>query len=217
MSLLNLLQKPESIETSPTLPVEVEQVARRRSATAQIRKGAIQVQVPRHWPKSTKTQISTQLAQQVQQQFRRDYQLVKNAQGPFLTFNSGDTRFSQWVQEINQRTLQVPVKKIRIGHAKYTHLAQMNIQTQVMTVSRYCLEEVPESALRYLIIHELSHLRVADLSKAFWALVSKFVPDYRHQKRLISAIHRIRIYEAEGPAEIKVPVQKSLFDWLLPA
>jgi predicted metal-dependent hydrolase len=196
---------------SPTLPVEIEPVAKRKSATAQIREGVIQVQVPRHWPKDLRAKISTQLAQQVQQQFKRDYHLAQNVFGPTLTFEPAESEFSEWAHELNHRTLNVPVKKIRIGQSKYTHLAQMNIKTRTMTVSKFCLQEVPESALRYLVVHELTHLRVADHSQAFWSIVSQFVPDYRHQRRLIAAIHRVRIFEADRKP---VVVQPSLFDWL---
>ena len=79
----------------------------------------------------------------------------------------------------------------------------MNIQSRVMTVSKYCTHNVPEAALRYLIIHELAHLLEASHNKLFWFLVARFVPDYKQQSRIIKAFHHNAVENglAELPAE----------------
>ncbi|WP_457742824.1 M48 family metallopeptidase [Thermococcus sp.] len=38
---------------------------------------------------------------------------------------------------------------------------------------------LPEGLIKYVVIHELAHLRYLNHSKAFWELVGKFYPDYR--------------------------------------
>ncbi len=38
---------------------------------------------------------------------------------------------------------------------------------------------VPEELLRYVVIHELAHLKYMDHSKEFWKLVGEFYPDYK--------------------------------------
>ena len=38
---------------------------------------------------------------------------------------------------------------------------------------------VPEGLLRYVVIHELAHLKYMDHSKEFWKLVGEFYPDYK--------------------------------------
>lgn len=184
---------------TPTLPVRVRHVAQRKRATAQIREAAIDIVLPQHWPCSFQQEVAQELTQRLQRQFERDYQLVQSMPGPFLTFADKPT-LQAWVFQLNRQTLGVPVQGARIGHAKYTHLAQMNLKTQVMTVSKHCLRDVPESALTYLVLHELAHLVVPNHSAAFWNEVRRFVPDVKHQRRVMAAFHRIRLYEAEAQA-----------------
>lgn len=40
----------------------------------------------------------------------------------------------------------------------------------------------PPAALKYVVIHELCHLRIRDHSKRFWALVESLSPDWREQR-----------------------------------
>ena len=39
-----------------------------------------------------------------------------------------------------------------------------------------------ESAIRYVILHELCHLKYMNHSKDFWDLVKKYMPEYRKAK-----------------------------------
>ncbi len=180
----------------PVLPVKLEQVTKRKTGSAKIRGAHIHVSLPQRWSNAFQTKVTTELVGKVQKQFEADWRLLHQDTSPLLTFTDPDI-FEDWVRLVNLQTLNVPLKSVRIGHSKYTHLAQMNIKNRVMTVSRYCLNRVPESALRYLVIHELAHLKVANHSKAFWDEVKPHVPNLRYQRNLISAAHRIRIYEAE--------------------
>ncbi len=84
-----------------------------------------------------------------------------------------------YVQRINNATLKVTIGGVRIGCAKYTRLAQINLKTRIITFSRYAIENVPERGRRYLVIHELAHVKEASHNKRFWSLVERFEPDYR--------------------------------------
>lgn len=203
----------------PILPVILHKRPKRKRATARIRGAAIEVTLPKHWPKASQTDAVHQLARRLQREFNRDYQLLQESLDERLSFTD-KTEFEAWVRHLNQQTLDVPLHRVRIGQAKYTHMAQMNIKTNTMTVSRYCLTDVPRSALTYLVIHELAHLKVANHSAAFWAEVKRFIPDVRHQRRLIAAVHRVRLYEAELQAlnqlQVALPeTPKSFFQQLL--
>ncbi len=84
-----------------------------------------------------------------------------------------------YVRRINAATLNVSIGGVRIGHAKYTRLAQINLRTRIITFSRYAIENVPEQCRRYLVVHELSHVKEARHNKRFWDIVGKYVPDCR--------------------------------------
>lgn len=48
---------------------------------------------------------------------------------------------------------------------------------------RLCL--YPVSAIEYVVVHELSHMKEMNHSKRFWAVVEKYLPDYREGKKLL--------------------------------
>ena len=43
----------------------------------------------------------------------------------------------------------------------------------------------PEDAIDYVVVHELSHIRHHDHSKAFWNEVAKYLPDYKDREKLL--------------------------------
>src|ERR1700733_7073848 len=84
-----------------------------------------------------------------------------------------------YVNRINQATLNVTIGGIRIGTAKYSRLAQINLHTRIITFSKFAIENVPERGRRYLVIHELAHVNEANHTKRFWDMVARFEPDYK--------------------------------------
>ena len=107
-------------------------------------------------------------------------------------FNSGDSVNSQralnemyqhfmagYVRRINEATLNVTIGGVRIGSAKYTRLAQINLKSRIITFSRHAIENVPERGRRYLVLHELSHVLEASHNKKFWAYVERHEPHYQ--------------------------------------
>lgn len=95
-----------------------------------------------------------------------------------------------YVKRINDSTLRVPIGGVRIGSAKYSRLAQINLKTHIITFSRYAIENVPERGRRYLVLHELAHVKEASHNKNFWRIVAEHEPDYKHVgKELDKAFH----------------------------
>jgi len=84
-----------------------------------------------------------------------------------------------YVNRINKATLNVTIGGIRIGTAKYSRLAQINLHSRIITFSRFAIENVPERGRRYLVIHELAHVKEANHTKRFWELVGLHEPDFR--------------------------------------
>jgi len=84
-----------------------------------------------------------------------------------------------YVRRINQATFKVAIGGVRIGHAKYSRLAQINLKSRIITFSRYAIENVPERGRRYLVLHELAHVKESSHNNRFWSYVGQFEPDYR--------------------------------------
>jgi len=47
------------------------------------------------------------------------------------------------------------------------------------------LAQLPLSAIRYIIIHELSHIRYKNHKKEFYANIHKYMPDFKVQEEIL--------------------------------
>jgi predicted metal-dependent hydrolase len=43
----------------------------------------------------------------------------------------------------------------------------------------------PEAAREYVVVHELAHLIEMNHSKKFYAIVEKYLPDYKERRRML--------------------------------
>lgn len=100
-----------------------------------------------------------------------------------------------YVRRINQATLDVEIGGIRIGSAKFSRLAQINLKSKVITFSRFAIENVPERGRRYLVIHELSHVREPSHNKRFWDIVGTYEPNYRQVGRELELAFKRNVRE----------------------
>jgi hypothetical protein len=181
------------------MQIHVEETRKLRRASAVIRDdGAIHVKVPRHWARDLKRSAIEELVERLQRKDQREKALLaskKVAQQERITITT-QTDLERYVRQINAETFNVPLGKIRLGYARYNHLAQVNLRTKTMTVSKYCLENAPANALRYLIVHELAHYFESGHGPEFWALVAKHVPDHRLQSRIMKAFHHQAVIQS---------------------
>jgi len=177
-----------------SVSVIVERSRQRRSAMARQVGEHVVVTVPQRWPQAVASPIITELTQRVIAQQQRMRVLLNSvpAHAPRVTFTSANA-LRDYVDQINAETFNVPLRHVRIGRSKRSHLALMNRKTQTITISAYCLNNVPESALRYLIIHELAHGLEIGHNKRFWGLLRQFVPDYKTQAQLMQAVHQLAV------------------------
>ncbi|HEY9686033.1 MAG TPA: YgjP-like metallopeptidase domain-containing protein [Coleofasciculaceae cyanobacterium] len=182
------------------MKVHVEECKGLRRASACIRDaGIIWVKVPRHWAKSVKHEVISRLVEKIENKDSREKSLLAKQGGKqeHVTIRTRE-ELEAHVRRINAETFNVPLGKIRMGYSRYNHLAQVNLRTKTMTVSKYCLDNAPAEALRYLIVHELAHYFVAGHGADFWALVGRHVPDYRLQSRIMKAFHHQTVIRASA-------------------
>jgi hypothetical protein len=84
-----------------------------------------------------------------------------------------------YVRRLNEATFNVTIGGVKIGSAKYSRLAQINLHSRIITFSRFAVENVPERGRRYLVLHELAHVHEASHDNRFWGFVEKHEPDYK--------------------------------------
>jgi hypothetical protein len=118
-----------------------------------------------------------------------------------------------YVKRINESTLRVTYGGVRIGSAKYSRLAQINLKSRIITFSRFAIENVPERGRRYLVIHELAHVKESSHNRKFWAIVAEHEPSYRQVEKELELAFARNVKElrrAEASKLILSPQLKSV-------
>lgn len=69
--------------------------------------------------------------------------------------------------------------------------AQKNLNFNV------CIMKAPENVIRYLVVHELCHLKEMNHSPKFWAHVGKVIPDFEESKKWLQKDGKIVIRRLE--------------------
>lgn len=105
-----------------------------------------------------------------------------------------------YVRRINEATFNVPIGGIRIGSAKYSRLAQINLHTKIITFSRHAIENVPERGRRYLVIHELAHVLEASHNARYWELVGRYEPNYKQVNKQLDLAFKRNVREEQANA-----------------
>ena len=93
-----------------------------------------------------------------------------------LLARSETARLTELVSRINASTLRVPVSAVRVQFAT-TQWGSCSSKGVIMLNT--ALLFLPPSALRYVIIHELAHRRIAQHSPAYWEVVESVLPNYQ--------------------------------------
>ncbi len=107
-----------------------------------------------------------------------------------LVAKAEEERIEKLVCSINQATLRVPVREVRLRFAS-TQWGSCSPKG-VLTLN-VALLFLPSSLLRYVIIHELAHRIHANHSPAYWREVERVLPQYR---RAYKALQEYRLPQA---------------------
>jgi len=177
-----------------TLDIQIE-YAPIRHARARFKGNVLEVRLPIAW--SPREQQLT-LDRLRKWGLKRQRSLARLAPelaltGPVWTAEA----FERYVHQLNAQTFRVLVNGVRIGQARLSRLAQVNVKTRVLTFSCYAIDGMPPRALRYLVLHELAHLIEANHSRRFWALVERHEPDYRFYRAVAQAHHARAVHSGE--------------------
>lgn len=121
-----------------------------------------------------------------------------------------------YVKRINEASFNVPIAGIRIGTAKYSRLAQINLENRIITFSRYAIENVPERGRRYLVLHELAHVKETNHTKRFWQLVEKYEPNYRQIGKSLETAFKQNVKEEERKTRLSLSPAANLASLPIP-
>ena len=143
----------------------------------QIKEGEVIVKAPTKTTKQEIEQIIQQKADWIQKNIEKENK--KNQRKAIYT----EEKFKQIIEKNANELIKITgltPNKIRIRNIKYawgTCSANKNI-----TIN-YNLIKYSEQAIKYVILHELCHLKYMNQSKKFWELIQKYMPEYKQVKK----------------------------------
>jgi len=90
--------------------------------------------------------------------------------------------------ETSAQMIQLYPQKITYRHNK-SRWGSCSTQNNISLNTRLMM--LPQELIRYIIIHELSHIIHKNHSQNFWELVQKYEPDYKKKRRLIRPYEKL--------------------------
>ncbi len=84
------------------------------------------------------------------------------------------------------KIMNIKYGRVRINCAKHRHGSCSAIGDIAYS---YRLMLYPESVREYVVVHELAHILEFNHSKRFYAVIEKYLPDYRERKKLFKSIY----------------------------
>ena len=183
-----------------------------RTARAHMRQGVLHVRMPQHWPQAEQADVIARFMGWA----RKRVASWSDIPPPVIRPAFHEASLTQLVRQINESTVQAPLRGVRMGKARRTRLAQANIRTGILTFSRHAIDGLCDEALRYLIVHELAHLRIADHSPAFWDLVARHVPDWKKWRRVAQGHFERAMADEPGQTPLSAPPIRPEEERILP-
>lgn len=80
------------------------------------------------------------------------------------------------------KLMGVTPKSVRITSA---HTRFGSCSSQNALCFSYILMRYPEEAIDYVVVHELAHIKHHNHSRSFYALVGKYMPDYKRREKML--------------------------------
>lgn len=97
-----------------------------------------------------------------------------------LVRRSHALQMADLVSEINDKTLQKPIEKVTLKDMS-SRWGSCSVRKNINLSVRLLL--LPEAVMRYVILHELAHLREMNHSPRFWKIVADHMPEYKNYEK----------------------------------
>lgn len=163
--------------------------SKRKSVSISVKGSVITVKAPKHFPK------------------RKIKELIEKHEKWILTHLEYETKKQKLASSLTEdkiKELRNSAKKYfkekiecfsTIMGIKYGRITITGATTRFGSCSSagnisfsYRLMLYPEEAREYVVVHELAHILEMNHSSAFYAIIEKYLPDYKYRKKLLKEI-----------------------------
>ena len=142
----------------------------------QIKDGKVIIKAPKRISEKELEKIIEKKSGWIEKNLEKTSQ--KQEKSPLYTEEQFKKIVEKNASELINTTGLIP-RKIRIRDIKYAWGSCSNNKN--ITINKKLIS-YSELAIRYVILHELCHLKYMNHSKEFWDLVQKYMPEYKKAK-----------------------------------
>ena len=152
------------------------------------RDGRVIVRAPRHLPQREIDRFLADRAAWIQNAKARQHSRAETHPEPTEAEKKAYIRAAKeilpgrvdyWSKRMNLYPTQIRITSAR------TRFGSCSSQGHICFSWR--LMQYPEEAIDYVVVHELAHLRHMNHSPAFYALVARYLPDWKRRKALLKS------------------------------
>lgn len=158
------------------IPYEI-QPSKGKHVYIQIKEGKVTVRAPRRMSKKQIDAMVQEKKKWIEKQLEK--QRTTREKKPRYTSEEFEQIIKATMQELVQETGLIP-GKVRIKNIKYAWGSCSSNKNITINAN---LIKYSEEAIRYVVLHELCHLKYMNHSADFWKLVETYMPDYKEVKK----------------------------------
>ena len=143
----------------------------------QIKNGKIIIKAPKRVSKKEIEKIVEQKSEWIQKTLEKEIKKQKKKElytkEEFKKIIEKNT--NELIEETGLKPNKITIKQIKYAWGSCSSKKNITLNLELIKYS--------QQAIRYVILHELCHLKYMNHSKDFWNLVEKYMPDYKQIKK----------------------------------
>lgn len=153
------------------------QYSKIKNVYLQIKDGKVIVKAPKRISKEEIEKIVQQKSNWIQKNLekenKRKEKIALYTQEEFKQIV--EKYFGELIKETALRPNKITIKQIKSAWGTCSNKKNITINEQLIKYSK--------EAIKYVILHELCHIKYMNHSKDFWNLVEKYMPNYKEIKK----------------------------------
>lgn len=143
----------------------------------QIKEGQVIVKAPKRVTKKEIEKIIQQKEEWIQRSLEKENKKLERralyTQEEFRKIIEKNSK--ELIKETGLIPNKITIKQIKYAWGSCSNKKNITINLELIKYS--------EKAIRYVILHELCHIKYMNHSKDFWNLVEKYMPEYKENKK----------------------------------